>query len=463
MSTPAARHQTPAARPAGQAAALAIALLTVWTLAVSSAQASALAAVGEATLVIGNAQRLAADGQAEPVARGSLIREGDTIETQAGGHVHVRFSDGGRVSVRPSSRLKVENYRHDAANAQQSAIRFRLEEGVVRSITGTWGEAQRERFRLNTPLAAIGVKGTDFVVRSTGEATAASVFTGAIVLAPLSEQCAASLGPCLTGTEKLLSQDMRGQMLELSRATAVPQLVPALDLLAASAGVAPPQRALSARPPEGPAALAAPPALPEATRLDAVAGRQVLSEARAAEALPDPASLAPPKVEQLTWARYPWAPEIASDDFSRRFEAALQQGRERLGGNGVFTLFRDAPAGAVAYVPPEGRADFRLANAAAAVVRQGAPLEPVQVSDARLSVDFSNAQFDTSLKVQGPQMGADTVAGNGSINTNGTLRQTGGNALLSGALNGNGREAGFLFQKGVGGAGVLHGITLWGR
>ena len=34
----------------------------------------------------------------------------------------------------------------------------------MRSITGQWGEAARDRFRLNTPIAAIGVRGTDFIV-----------------------------------------------------------------------------------------------------------------------------------------------------------------------------------------------------------------------------------------------------------------------------------------------------------
>ncbi|MFM8637711.1 MAG: ATP-binding cassette domain-containing protein, partial [Betaproteobacteria bacterium] len=55
-------------------------------------------------------------------------------------------------------------------------------EVVVRSITGQWGEAAKDRFRLNTPLAAIGVKGTDFAVRVEPDKTAAAVYTGAIVL-----------------------------------------------------------------------------------------------------------------------------------------------------------------------------------------------------------------------------------------------------------------------------------------
>lgn len=145
----------------------AAAQVTATTTAATTATAPT---VGEATLVIGQAQIVALARSRKPVERGPLVRVGDAIQTQIGGHVHLRFVDGGRVSVRPSSRLQIENYAHSEQQPQLSAIKFRLDEGVVRSITGSWGEA-RERFRLNTPLAAIGVKGTDFIVRATSDTT----------------------------------------------------------------------------------------------------------------------------------------------------------------------------------------------------------------------------------------------------------------------------------------------------
>ena len=123
-------------------------------------------AVGEATLVIGVARITSAKGEVRPLDRGTTIHVGDRIETGEGGHVHMRFVDGGRLSVRASSRLQVENYSRSTDKTTLTAIKFRLDEGVVRSVTGAWGEAARDRFRLNTPVAAIGVKGTDFVVKS---------------------------------------------------------------------------------------------------------------------------------------------------------------------------------------------------------------------------------------------------------------------------------------------------------
>jgi hypothetical protein len=85
-------------QPAGSAPAAA-------QVAVAPANAAAAAIVGEATLVIGSASVLGANGQSRSLERGGSVRVGDRIETPAGGHVHLRFVDGARLSIRPASRL----------------------------------------------------------------------------------------------------------------------------------------------------------------------------------------------------------------------------------------------------------------------------------------------------------------------------------------------------------------------
>lgn len=418
-----------------------------------AAAAQAPVVVGETTLVIGQAQIINANGKSIPVTRGSVIQVGDVIQTEIGGHVHLRFVDGGRVSVRPSSRLQVENYTHSAQQPQLSAIKFTLQEGVVRSITGSWGESARERFRLNTPLAAIGVKGTDFIVRANADATAATVFSGAIAVAPLQGSCINTLGPCLNGSEKLLSEDMKGQMVEMARLQTAPRLVPAVDLMVASL----PQ-------------VLSPVAQPKAhgsenTVLVATGDKPLLGEERIASvvtALGAETTVAP--APTLGWARFAWAQKLSGDDFSQQFESAMLSGNERLGGSGAYTLLRQATEGhATAFAPLAGKAQFQLAAIAGNVIRDnGSTFEAFKLDAASLSVDFTRATFATRLLVTGPQLGADTVHAAGSISSTGLFQANSGNSNLQGGLGANGREAGYAFQKGVDG-GVLSGITLWGR
>ena len=62
--------------------------------------------VGEVTLVLGVSVVHPHDGsEGMQIRRGDPVYAGDRIETQSNGHVHLRFSDDGLVSVRPNSRL----------------------------------------------------------------------------------------------------------------------------------------------------------------------------------------------------------------------------------------------------------------------------------------------------------------------------------------------------------------------
>lgn len=446
------------------------------------------AIVGEATMVIGSAKLVGDDGVARLVSRGIAVRVGDRIETEAGGHVHLRFVDGGRLSVRPASRLQIESYSHAPAQPQLGAIKFRLDEGVVRSITGSWGEAARERFRLNTPVAAIGVKGTDFVVRSDFNTTAASVYTGAITVTPLANGCGTSVGPCLNGNEKLLSDDMKGQMLELERRQATPMLVSAVELLARTQH--------RATPPSDAVAVADKPLAIDASHAEPGGAKNLVNESRAvavvamapSEPTPQPpeipvtpppvitpppavtppvvqppVAILPPQVTQLGWVRYGWTPKPDTDTFSHQFEQAVAAGLERAWGNANYVVFRlPTPAGAV-LAPTDASASFRLASSAAHLsLRSSNKTETVNVDGGSLFVDFSRSTFSTMLALSSPTIGGDQIGASGTVRSNGTLQATQGNATLGGALSLDGQDAAYAFEKAHA-AGTLRGITLWGR
>ncbi len=454
--------------------------------------------VGEVTLLIGEVTLVSQDGVARSVERGGAIREGDRIETGAGGHVHLRFVDGGRLSVRPSSRLQIEDYRHAGEQQTLTTIKFRLDEGLVRSITGSWGEAERERFRLNTPLAAIGVKGTDFVVRSDANNTLASVYTGAIVLTPMSSGCQASVGPCQNGFEKLLTEDMKGQMLSLSRQQTSPQLVAAIDLLAQRSRATPVEAAAKVDPVFKPDTARTDVTIDkdkvvvgDARAVGVVVG-QAASAAQTAQAIvptptpiptptptptpapspvpvvpvepviPTPAPVLPPVVTQLSWARLLAAAD--GDTLSTTFTQAIQSGRQSVTGNGAFTLYREGAANAL-LASADTSANFRLVGGTASLVwsDRGSPvIDPVRVDNGTLSVDFSRATYTTQINVSSALLGTDNVASNGVITPTGMMQSVGGNSGSAGALSLDGKEAGYFFVKTVA-AGGLSGITLWGR
>ena len=444
-----------------------VAAISLYGLAATALGADPVASpatVGEASMTIGTVRATSADGTARVLERGAPIRVGDKIETAEGGHVHIRFVDGGRLSVRPLSRLQVENYTRSVDQPALTAIKFRLDEGVVRSITGTWGEAARDRFRLNTPVAAIGIKGTDFVVKTDINNTLASVYTGAIILTPLASGCQSSFGPCQNGSEKLLTEDMKGQMLALGRLQVIPQLVPSVDLLA--------QRA---RPLANDLVAKSEPGLKaEGNRPEVANEKTLTNESRAVDVVasanlsivsPEVKPELPPEVKQLVWARLA-AVASDGDTISRSFAVAMQNGRQSTVGNVAFSLFRETSGiGPAILASSDTSANFRLAGASAQLTRLDRGIETIeaaQVGSGTLNVDFVRATYATQLNVTNARIGTESVVSNGIIKPNGFLQTQGGNAFTAGALSLDGREAGYFFAKPVA-AGELTGITQWGR
>lgn len=438
----------------------------------SSSTPNAPLIVGEVTTLIGSAGIQSGDQSAStPLRRGNAVRAGDRIETAPGGHVHIRFIDGGLVSVRPASRLHIQEYQQDQPT-QRGAIRFQLEHGVVRSVTGQWGEQARDRYRLNTPVAAIGIKGTDFVVKTQGDHTQAAVITGAIVMAPL-DGCASNLGPCNPQQSALLSADMSGKMLELRpNSSAIPRFVPVADLEARLDRPPPLAQSSQAAPNSGDRAALAPQGAGNDKAADKINTPNLSAQladaslALQAQRVTNEASVSPlpvaatPADRPLVWMRSALEWNIPPNSISQRFDAAEAATRSAVVGNFFITLLRDQTT-RPEYAPASGQVAFNLANVSAHYSRPGLAYDPVQVSNARLNVDFNRAQYDTTLDLAG-QFGQAQFNQSGRIAQNGTFVANTDGQSIAGALSHDSRQAAYQFEKTLP-VGSVSGITLWGR
>jgi hypothetical protein len=116
--------------------------------------AEVLASEGTTTLVRGASF-------STPVRREVPIRSGDRIRTGPDGHVQLRFTDGALISIQPGSDFRVESYANDAVRQRSF---FQLMQGQMRAVSGSIGKRDREDWRLKTPTATIGIRGTEFTV-----------------------------------------------------------------------------------------------------------------------------------------------------------------------------------------------------------------------------------------------------------------------------------------------------------
>lgn len=152
------------------------------------------AVVGRVSLAVGAIHRVAADGQRAPLKLGDALRERDRIITGTDALAMIVFSDQGRLALRPDTEVWIKSYRVDPSGAE-TRLDLELLRGTVRQISGRAAQLQPDRYRLNTPIAAIGVRGTDFLARINGTQVSTYVHEGAIVIQPPAADCPA-IGAC---------------------------------------------------------------------------------------------------------------------------------------------------------------------------------------------------------------------------------------------------------------------------
>ena len=148
------------------------------------------AAVGEVTFVTGVAT-VVAGGETRNLGAGDPVYEGQTITVAANSFCNLKFNDGGRVLLRPNTEFSVESFRYAgpapaatpapgpattpaaAPAAPEAAVAgnafFRLVRGGFRAVSGLIGQADRAAYRVTTPAATIGIRGTDYEVQTSGD------------------------------------------------------------------------------------------------------------------------------------------------------------------------------------------------------------------------------------------------------------------------------------------------------
>lgn len=417
--------------------------------------------VAEVTLMVGEALVFRADGSRETLSRGSQIRVGDRVETASNGHVHMRFVDNAAVSVRPDSVFEVQAFQYSQQDPRSNEVRFKVEKGTARSISGAATETDKSRFRLNTPIAAIGVRGTDFIVRSDGDGVRATVADGTIVVGALGPACsAAGVGPCGGADVRELSAQMGRVMAEVKNGDQVTRIVPAIESYTAHAAS---EREHNQRRVAMAAARASGIAAAEPTPSELLHGNDSSAATLLTLAkvnLPDmnrPSSLD----AQLVWGR--WGIVATADEQVSVPFSLARLGRHVTVADEDFGLFRANDTGGKSLFadPTAGTVEFKL-NRASASYTVGNSQEAASITAGNLTVDFARRTFGTGLDMQSSSGIKGELRAAGEIRPDGIFSVRDPSQRVSGAISLNGREAGYLFERNAAG-GLFRGITLWGN
>ncbi|MBE0508209.1 MAG: FecR domain-containing protein [Marinospirillum sp.] len=126
--------------------------MTVTTPALASQEA------GHFQFVHGQVQ-VERDNRTLNAERGMVVQVGDKLITAVASSAQLRMVDGAMLALRPRSELLIEGYRYDGSD--QDAALVNLARGGLRSVTGAIGRARPDNVKIDTPVATMGIRGTD--------------------------------------------------------------------------------------------------------------------------------------------------------------------------------------------------------------------------------------------------------------------------------------------------------------
>ncbi len=400
----------------------------------------------------------------QPARVGSTVREGELLTTHRDGYLYLETLDSGFFILRPNSVGQIVTYQIDATNPANSRIKLELTKGVARHISGTAVKASRQNFRFNTPVAAIGVLGTDFTVFANQDTTRIAVISGGVVVGPLTGACApGGFGPCSGPDSRELFASKIGQTLQINRGQ-TPVLLKGADSVPDA--VAPPR----ADEPTGNGAGSKPGSSSIAPATNGSATAAVTTPNTTANLDPIRAKLLSQLTTQagsvgpqpLIWGR--WQPLL--DQTIEVDVAALQAANQLIAINSYFALMRSRDT--TWQLPTQTTLGFTLQQAQAAILNETSrQVTTAKVENGLLQLDFAKSSFFTRFDLVSPSERVQ-LQNSGEVSADGKLY--GGSQFLRpnnmdvrGALANDNRSAAYLFQARLDDNRLASGVTVWGK
>jgi hypothetical protein len=152
------------------------------------------------TLAKGDVTAAESGGAIRALVLGDAVYSGETLNTGPTSVLAVKFSDGGIIVLRPDTRFEIADYADTNSNIAAWATTvttnpstppggdsgsrafFRLLKGGFRAVSGSIGKAHHQQYRVQTPVATVGVRGTDYIAVICGAACVEDAVVAASVL-----------------------------------------------------------------------------------------------------------------------------------------------------------------------------------------------------------------------------------------------------------------------------------------
>lgn len=114
---------------------------------------------GKVAFAFGTVSAVDTNGALRVLKKGDEVYARDKLVTKEG-RLQLHMRDGAFISVQPNSEYLIEDYKfNNVQDGSESAV-YRLLKGGIRAISGLIGKKNRDAYKVHTPAATIGIRGT---------------------------------------------------------------------------------------------------------------------------------------------------------------------------------------------------------------------------------------------------------------------------------------------------------------
>ncbi|MGB9801414.1 MAG: FecR family protein, partial [Arcobacter sp.] len=120
------------------------------------------ASIGQITALVGDVN-ISRDSNTILAKLGEKLEKNDVINSAKGSKAQITLDDNTIITIGQNSTLNIFDYVYDESNPKDSKASFGFMKGSFKSITGKIGKINKERFKLKTKSASIGIRGTTII------------------------------------------------------------------------------------------------------------------------------------------------------------------------------------------------------------------------------------------------------------------------------------------------------------